>query len=166
MKIHATAFAIGASILLSACVSTEPPLPKYDELLKAETQQDGRACIQQRNIRGFGVLEDNVISIDAVGKKDYYLITTIYQCNSLQTDFRAGFKGSFTQLCGGGRDRVITSEESCPIRSIFEFESREEAFSAFNKTREIRENMRQKNKEESSGEETKTQKEQSLIAMH
>ncbi|MFC3122931.1 DUF6491 family protein [Agaribacter flavus] len=164
MKILATSLAVGASLLLSACVSTEAPLPKFDELLRAETQQDGRACIEQRHIRGFGTLEDSVISIDAIGKEEYYLATTLYQCHSLLTDFRVGFKGAFTELCGGGRDRVITSQESCPIKSIFAFESREAAFAAYQNTLNIRQELREKNKKDKNTKDTESESEAVLIA--
>ena len=62
--------------------------------------------------------------------------------HSLQTSFAAGFKGNFSELCGNGSDKILTSEESCPIKSIFEFESKEEAFATFEKVQVIRQDLR------------------------
>jgi hypothetical protein len=122
-----------ASLSLFSCASYLADVPRHDTLLQAETEQDGRACIRQSDIRGYGMLDDDVVSIDARGRKKYYLATTAFQCHSLRTSFAAGFKGDFSELCGGGRDRIITPEESCPIKGIYEFGSREEAFAAFEK---------------------------------
>ena len=127
---------------LVSCSSLGVNLPSYDELLRTQTEQDGRACVRQHNIRGYGMLEDDVISINARGKNRYYLITTWFKCHSLQTSFAAGFKGNFSELCGNGSDKILTSEESCPIKSIFEFESKEEAFATFEKVQVIRQDLR------------------------
>ena len=128
---------------LVSCSSLGVNLPSYDNLLKAQTEQDGRACVRQRNIRGYGMLDGDVISISASGKNRYYLVTTLFKCQSLQTSFFAGFKGDFFELCGGGRDRILTSGEPCPIKSIFEFESREKAFASFEKADNIRQDLKQ-----------------------
>lgn len=136
-----------AMISLVSCSSLDINLPSYDDLLKTQTEQVGRACVRQHNIRGYGMLDDEVISINASGKNRYYLVTTLYQCHSLQTSFTAGFKGNFSELCGGGRDKILTSEESCPIKSIFEFKNREEAMAAFDKADKIRQNLRTEAKE-------------------
>ncbi|WP_339725577.1 DUF6491 family protein [uncultured Paraglaciecola sp.] len=132
---------------LNSCTNLDVNLPSYDELLRAETGQNGRACVRQNTIRGYGMLEDDVVSINATGKNRYYLVTTLFQCQSLQTTFAAGFKGDFFELCGGSRDKILTSEESCPIKSIFEFESREAAFSAFDNVKKVRQDLRTEAKE-------------------
>jgi hypothetical protein len=142
MKFFKYCLIIMAFLSLVSCAILGVNLPSYDKLLKAQTEQDGRACVRQRNIRGYGMLDDNVISINVGGKHSYYLVTTLYQCHSLQTSFSAGFKGDFLELCGGGRDKILTSEESCPIQSIFEFESREEAFTTFENVDKIRRDLR------------------------
>jgi hypothetical protein len=142
MKFFKYCLTIIAFLSLVSCISLGVNLPSYDKLLKAQTEQDGRACVRQRNIRGYGMLDDNVISINVGGRNPYYLVTILYQCNSLQTSFSAGFKGDFLELCGGGRDKILTSDESCPIKSIFEFESREEAFATFENVDKIRQNLR------------------------
>lgn len=138
MKVFKYCLTVIALISLVSCSSLDVNLPSYDELLKAQTEQDGRACVRQYNIRGYGMLDDDVISISASGKNRHYLVTTLFQCHSLQTSFAAGFKGDFSELCGGGRDKILTSEESCPIKSIFEFKSREAAFATFEKVDKIR----------------------------
>lgn len=147
MKVFKYCLAIITGFSLVSCSSLHVNLPSYDELLRAETEQNGRACVRQHNIRGYGILDDDVISIDARGKNSYYLVTTWLKCHSLQTSFSAGFKGDFFELCGGGGDKILTSEESCPIKSIFEFASREEAFSTFEKANEIRQDLRTQGKE-------------------
>ena len=147
MKVFKYGLTIMAFLSLVSCTSLGVNLPSYDKLLKAQTEQDGRACVRQRNIRGYGMLDDNVISINVSGKHSYYLVTTLYQCHSLQTSFSAGFKGDFLELCGGGRDKILTSEESCPIKSIFEFESKEEAFATYEKVDQIRQDLRKEAQE-------------------
>jgi hypothetical protein len=147
MKVFKCCLVMIAFFSLVSCSSLSVNLPSYDDLLKTQTEQDGRACVRHYNIRGYGMLEDDVISINASGKNRYYLITTLFRCHSLQTSFSAGFKGDFSELCGGGLDKVVTSEESCPIKSIFEFESRDEAFATFEKVDEIRQNLRKAAKE-------------------
>lgn len=147
---------MSAFFSLVSCSSLQVNLPSYDELLKAQTEQDGRACVRQHNIRGFGMLDDEVISINASGKNRYYLVTTLFKCYSLQTSFSAGFKGDFLELCGGGRDKIITAEESCPIKSIFEFKSRDEAFATFEKADKIRQDLKKAAKEKASTTSEKT----------
>lgn len=150
MKIFKYCLSIIVFLSLISCSSLGVNLPSYDELLKSETGQDGRECVRQHNIRGYGILDDEVISISASGKNRYYLVTTLLRCHSLQTSFSAGFKGDFSQLCGGGRDKILTSEESCPIKSIFEFKSREEAFATFEKVDKIRQDLREEAQEQAS----------------
>jgi hypothetical protein len=142
VKVFKYCFAIITSLSLVSCSSLHVNLPSYDELLRVETEQNGRACVRQQNIRGYGMFDDDVISIDARGKNGYYLVTTWLKCHSLQTSFSADFKGDFFELCGGGRDKILTTEESCSIKSIFKFESREEAFANFEKADKIRQDLR------------------------
>ena len=149
MKVFKYSLIAVAFFNLVSCSSLDVNLPSYDNLLKAQTEQDGRACVRQHNIRGFGMLEDDVMSVSASGKNRFYLITTLYQCQSLQTSFSAGFKGDVFELCGGSLDKILTAEESCPIRSIFEFESREEAFASFEKADNIRQELRTKAQQKS-----------------
>ena len=128
---------------LMACASMQADLPNYDELLKAQTEQNGRQCIRDSDIKGYGVLEDNVVSIDARGRNEYYLLTTVYQCQSLMVSSAAAFVGGFSELCGGGRDKIFTGDDSCPIKSIFKFESQQQAFAAFDQAKETRNQIKQ-----------------------
>jgi hypothetical protein len=144
MKVFKCSLVAVAFFNLVSCSSLDVNLPSFDNLLKAQTKQDGKACVRQRNIRGYGMLDNDVVGISASGKNRYYLVTTLFQCQSLQTGFSAGFKGDVFELCGGGFDKILTSEESCPIRSIFEFESREKAFANFEKVEKIRQDLREK----------------------
>jgi hypothetical protein len=148
MKVFKYVLLTLAFLSITSCISTGVNFPSFDDLIRAETEQNGRACIRQRDINGYGMLQDDVISVDGRGRNSYYLITTLFRCNSLQTSFAAGFQGSFSELCGGGGDKIITPEEACPIKGIYEFESREAAFATFNKADEIRKDLRAKAKEQ------------------
>ena len=142
--------AIASSLIvavLTGCASSPANLPSYDELLKAETEQDGKTCIRQSDINGYGVLGNDIISVDARRKK-HYLITTLYRCNSLNTGFQAGFDGNYFDFCPI-RDKIITIDESCPVKSIFEFDSRKDAFAAFEKVEAIRDEAREEIKAQS-----------------
>ena len=156
MKIFKCCLVFIAFFNLVSCSSLDISLPSHDKLLKAQTEQDGRACVRQRNIRGYGMLDNDVISINASGKNRYYLVTTLFRCQSLQTSFSAGFKGDIFELCGGGRDKILTFEESCPIKSIFEFETRENALASFEEADNVRQNLikeaQQKAKEKAADE--------------
>ena len=127
---------------LMACSSMQTNLPDYDELFKAQTKQNGRACIRESDIDGYGVLEDNVVSMSGRRPNEYFLLTTLYHCQALTTSFQAAFVGGFSELCGGGRDKIFTGGDSCPIQSIFKFDSREHAFAAFDKATETRNQLR------------------------
>jgi len=128
---------------LAGCASLQSNLPNYDELLKTQTEQNGRECIRDSQIRGYGVLDDDVVSIDARRPNEYYLMTTLYRCQSLVMSNSAAFVGGFSELCGGGRDKIFTGEDSCPIKSIFKFESREQAFDAFDQAKETRKKLKE-----------------------
>jgi hypothetical protein len=160
MKVFKYFLVIVAFFNLVSCSSLDVNLPKFDDLLKVQTAQDGKACVRQRNIRGYGMLDDDVVSISASGGNRYYLVTTLFQCQSLKTSFSAGFKGDFFELCGGGFDKILTYEESCPIESIFEFESREKALASFEKVEKIRQDLKkeaqQKAKEQATSKNAET----------
>ena len=121
-----------AGILLTACGTTQdkPPTPRMDAMLAEVTEQDGRACIRIGDIEGFAPLGDRVVSVGGRGKRQY-LVTTMYRCDSLSGSFGVGFSGTFSEVCGGGMGNVVTREETCPIKYIFEFQSREDAFAAY-----------------------------------
>ncbi len=140
-----------AVIGLSACSQairddgTVLKQPKYDELLKSISGQNGRLCIRERDINGYGTLNSHVLSV-ASRKNKHYLVTTMYSCPSLQHSMRAAFIGSFSDFCGG-RDKIATDEESCPIRNIYEFDSRDAAFEAFDQAKEKYQAVEQEIKE-------------------
>ena len=113
-----------------------------DSELKELTGQNGRACLYTSRIRGYGAISDSVLSVSTTQRKQYLLVM-IYSCPPLLQSPAALFEGAFAELCGGGRDRVSTPGNNCPIRSIYEFESRDAAFKALDKAEE---NIRQAQK--------------------
>ncbi|WP_339617011.1 DUF6491 family protein [uncultured Gilvimarinus sp.] len=124
--ISRTAFTgLAIAAVLTGCSST---MPNISSTLLDTTGQNGRACIDTSDIRGYGVLDQDVISIDA--RNNYYLATVMPGCNNLETSARAMFSSRFYEVCGGGMDHVRTGGDNCTIRNIFEFANREEAFAA------------------------------------
>lgn len=111
----------------------------------AETEQDGKACIRQADINGYGVLDDYSITVDARGKK-HYIVTTMYRCSTLNTGFQAGFDGDNFDFCPI-RDKIITIDQACPVKAIYEFESRQEAFDAYEKVKDIRQTLKSEMKD-------------------
>lgn len=124
-------FTIGLVSTISACALNSPNLPSFDELLRESTAQNGRACFRQNDISGWGALEDNVISVSTKNRREYFLITTTFRCESVLSSFQAQFDGASYEVCGGGANRVLTSSESCPIKSVFKFDDRESAFAEY-----------------------------------
>lgn len=123
-----TASCIALASLVCACSSTGGPSTNISTILQDTTGQNGRACIDAGDIRGYGVLDQNVISIDAFNK--YYLATVLPGCTNLEVSSRAIFEQRFAEVCGGGTNSVRSGGDNCTIRSIFEFEDRSEAFAA------------------------------------
>ncbi len=119
--------------LVSAC-ATQSDAPSMSKLLAKETVQNGRACFRQSDIRGFGVPDSNLVSID--GRQKYYLATVLPGCINLQTSARAFFSGDFFEVCGQTGDRIVTRDESCTINQVFEFETRDQAFETLEKVKE------------------------------
>ncbi len=140
LPILATAFTLG-------CSSYQSTIPSVNDLLAADTGQDGKTCIRQVDINGYGVLNDYAISVDTRGKK-HYIVTTMYRCPTLNTGFQAGFDGNRFDFCPI-RDRLITSDEACPVKAIYEFESRQQAFATFNQAEEVRKSMQSEMKNSS-----------------
>lgn len=130
----------GAVAVLAACASPHKnPAPSVSSLLMESSGQNGRACVQQRDIRGYGVLDDDWVSVDAT--RNYYLARLMPGCNSIVTSPRAAFESRSYEVCGGGGSQLHTADDSCTIRYLFEFESREEAFKAYKDAVNIREEM-------------------------
>lgn len=130
-----------ASLLtLSACANMgDGQVPSMSQLLMDATGQKGRACVRKGDIQGYGVLDNNWVSID--GMRDYYLASVLPGCQSLSTSPRALFESRFYEVCGGGSGRLHTDGESCTIQHIFEFDNREEAFAAWRAAEEERERL-------------------------
>jgi len=113
---------------LSACTTTGESVPSFYDVLAETAGQNGRACVRQNDIRGYGVLDHEVISIDA--RRNYYLATVLPGCNALDTSPAALFEERFSEVCGGGMHKVYVRDDHCTIRQMYEFESREAAFAA------------------------------------
>lgn len=126
--------------VLVSCASTENRVPQLSEFLRETTGQNGRACVRSMDIQGYGVRKNDVISIDA--RRRYYLATVHPGCTDLATSAAAMFSGDFYEVCGGRMDRVITRDNQCTINRMFEFENREEAFGAYEKAMQKREETR------------------------
>ncbi|MDO3383101.1 DUF6491 family protein [Gilvimarinus algae] len=112
---------------LTACSSMNS-VPTIDTVLLDRTGQNGRACIDASDINGFGVLEKDVISIDA--RQKYYLATVMPGCNDLALSPRALFHERFGEVCGGGMDSMRTGGDKCTLKHIYEFDDRSAAFAA------------------------------------
>ncbi|MBN1379502.1 MAG: hypothetical protein JXA04_09730 [Gammaproteobacteria bacterium] len=127
--------------VLGGCASTGADIPRVSDMLRESTGQNGRACVRQMDIRSYGVLDNDVVSINATRK--YYLATVWPGCNDLQTSMRAMFKGGFGEVCGGSTNKIATGGDQCVIRQMFEFKSRDEAFETYNALMEKRKEMRE-----------------------
>lgn len=138
---------LSSLFLLFACDitsnETSRSLPNNNALLASVTEQDGRACLREDDIRGFGILDDDVISVESRRRGEYFIFTTLYHCPSIQFSPQLAFSAAFNELCGGGRDKVISGDEICPIRSVFKFENRQQAFDAFAKVEEKRAQLKE-----------------------
>ena len=130
-------------VLLVSC-SSNPSLPRFDSMLQEATGQNGRACVRTHDIDGYGVLKNNIVSID--GGRKYYLASLMPGCVNIETSMAAMFAGRFPEICGGSNDKIVTRDETCQIRQMFEFESREAAFETYDnlikKRDELREEMK------------------------
>ncbi len=162
MKGFNKAFCVAAILGISGCSqlvdNTSTPIPNYDALLQAQTKQNGRACIRESDINGYGVLADDVISVSVSKRNQYFLVSTLYRCHSLSISPAIVFSGSFSEFCGGGHDKILTVNEACPVQNIFEFSSREAAFDAFEKAKHTRDEIRESNKKQEINKEAKASK--------
>lgn len=142
-KLCATAPLLAA---LSACTTTGESVPSFYDVLAETAGQNGRACVRHSDIRGYGVLDHDVISID--GRRNYYLATVMPGCNALDTSPSALFEERFSEVCGGGMHKVYAGGDHCTIRQMFEFENREAAFEAHRNAVERYDALREAAKEE------------------
>ena len=142
---HRILFAALATVFAIAACGTGPNqsanLPSHDELLAEMSQQNGRACIRSADIQGFAPLSDNVVSVSA-RSRGHYLVTTLFRCPSLTSSINVGFAGNFAEVCGGS-GRIVSREESCPIRGIYRFADRDDALASWEMIKARREVMAQ-----------------------
>ncbi len=131
MKRVMTGIAVVLSAGLAACTTTGKDVPPFHKVLSDSVEQNGRACVRHSDIRGYGVLDHEVISID--GRRKYYLATVMPGCNTLDTSPSALFEERFSEVCGGGMHKLYTDNDHCTLRQMFEFENREAAFEAHRK---------------------------------
>lgn len=129
------------AVILSGCATANSEIPRFAEMLANTSGQNGRACIRQYDIRGYGVLERNLVSID--GGRRYYLATVLPGCNDLQASMGVMFSGDFHEICGQSMDRIVTGSNWCSIDQIFEFGSREEAFDVYDAISDQRQALKQ-----------------------
>lgn len=127
--------------VLASCASTGSKVPRIGQMLKETTGQNGRACIRLSDIQSYGVLEDNVVSIDSM-TGDYYLATVLPGCVDLQASVRTLFSGDFGEICGQTADSIVTGGDRCTINQIFEFDNRKEAFATYDEIVERRKSLK------------------------
>jgi len=137
-----------STIILSACSSNaqKEPVPKMSALLQQLTEQNGRACVRNSDIDGYGTAKNRVVTID--GGRKYYLATTLHACHELDTSARALFKGDFGEVCGNSLSKIVAGKSYCSIGSMYVFDSRKEAFATLRKARELRQEVIDRNKEQ------------------
>lgn len=140
MKILRVLSIAGFAVVLASCASTGRDVPGVAEMLRETTGQNGRACVRLDDIQSYGVLDDNVVSINAM--RNYYIATVLPGCVDLQTSVRTLFRGDFGELCGQTMDSLATGGDRCTINQMFEFEDRDEAFDVYNEVREEREQLK------------------------
>lgn len=120
-------FAAAITTILASCTNhVRPTALEIDKAMAELTGQDGRACVRTSDISGYAV-DDGVIKIPA--RRNYYVATTLYSCPHLDFGALALFDSRGFETCGG-RSAVVTRDTRCPIKSIYEFENRKEAFAA------------------------------------
>jgi hypothetical protein len=130
---------VAGGAMLAGC-ATGRDVPRVSRMLAEEIPQNGRACVRLSDIRSYGVLEDNVVSID--GTRNYYLATVLPGCNDLQASVRSLFSGGFGEICGQSMNKITTRGDSCTINKLYEFKSREEAFAVYNAVLQKREALK------------------------
>ena len=130
MKFTLAAILTLATLAISGCATTayQPTPAEMNSALRDITGQDGRACVRQRDIDGYGTLSDTVLSVSDKFR-GHYLMITRYSCPGMEVAPRALFEGAFTEFCGQ-RDSITTRGGRCPILSVYTFENRDAAFAA------------------------------------
>lgn len=127
-----------AAMLISACANqpTMPTSQDYLQAFKAETGQDGRACVDNSDINGYGTLDpDSVVSIDSRRQNEYFVAVTNRRCDGISTSSVAGIGGDDWQLCGGRMDTITVAGDRCTIGGLFAYDSREAAFESWDRVK-------------------------------
>ncbi len=140
MRIFSVPVIAALSLALMSCAANKN-VPSYADALDEVTGQNGRACVRTDDIDGYGVLTGDVISIDS--DFNYYLATVLPGCMDLGTSIGAVFQSDFYELCGQSMERIYTGDDRCTINKVYEFESRDEAFEAYNRAKDLRQQSRE-----------------------
>lgn len=136
------------TLTLAACsTSTTNPQIKIDNILQEQTGQDGRACIRTTNIRGYAV-ENDLIKIRTSRK--YYVATTLYRCHDLDLAPAVAFDDRFGEACAGTA-YIVSRDGRCPIKHVYEFKDREEAFAAIDLAEQNRKELKEQLDQEEQG---------------
>ncbi|AWB68086.1 hypothetical protein C2869_17390 [Saccharobesus litoralis] len=133
-----------AAASLAGCELTDEntvSIPDLSATLANQTGQDGRACVDKGDIRGFGALNDRALFVDTMGD-GYFVMTTLWSCYSLDTAFQVGFDSRSYQICGGRSDKILTSDEKCLVKQVFKFDDRKAAHQAVDKAELEREQLK------------------------
>jgi hypothetical protein len=128
------------AVFLSSCTTMGKDSPMLGSLLEDTTGQNGRACVTVSDIGGYGVLEDNILSIEGEDN-EHYLATVTPGCEDLPTTARLQFSGDFGDVCGQAMDEIVMEDNRCTINQLFEFDDRDDAMDAYHATLELREQM-------------------------
>ncbi len=127
-----------AAMLTAGCASqsSRPTSQAYLDAFKAETGQDGRACVRNSDISSYGTLDpDSVVSIDSRRMNDYYIAVTNRRCDGISTSSVAAVGGDDWELCGGRMDTITVAGDRCTIGGLFEYESRDAAFASWDRVK-------------------------------
>lgn len=138
MKILKILGAAACCTVLASC-ATGSDTRKLGNMLSDITEQNGRACVSVSDIGAYGVLKDNIVSIEA--DREHYLATIAPECDELTSSARIMFSGDFGEVCGHGMDQIVMGDNRCTINELFEFDNREEAMDAYHATLEMREHL-------------------------
>lgn len=85
--------------------------------------------MQTVGMRSYRIYNDEFIFVDA--SLGSYIVTVYPGCQDLGTTPNIAFEGRINEVCGGSMDKIRTRGQYCNIREIFNFDSRDAAFSAF-----------------------------------
>ncbi|MCZ6665982.1 MAG: DUF6491 family protein [Gammaproteobacteria bacterium] len=114
--------------ILVGC-ATSAPDQDLDAEIREITGQDGRTCIENRQIKGFGEASEHTITIRGTGGR-YYVLTMRGSCRHLRHSLDIALDPRDHELCGVRNDRIIVDGETCYVKSVFKFPGRDEAYLA------------------------------------